>query len=52
MLVWGVILLVLSSFRRIISLRSEVNNFNSKSASRHWGDFAFGFYLREKFKFL
>lgn len=42
----------LSRFRRIISLRSKVNNVISESISLHWRDFAFGFYLREKLKFL
>lgn len=42
----------LSSFRRMISLRSKVNNFNCKSRSLYWRDFAFAFYLREKLKFL
>lgn len=37
-----------SSFRRNISLRSKVNNFNSTSISLHWRGFSFGFCLGEK----
>lgn len=37
-----------SSFRRNISLRSKVNNFNSTSISLHWSGFSFGFCLGEK----